>query len=160
MFRDTIRTDSYCGLHGWLCKIICIECSKFVFLAGCAQLCQAYLEPYLALADPTLIAQCALFGIPPNVSPGLYDPSNSCNLNECLTCDEEESWKIFALFAGRTRRSSGLVTVSDSPIPIDPMDLTKGVISGGFLGLKRPCGTVADIGQNLCGTLDGLLPVQ
>ena len=33
-----------------------------------------------------------------------------CTLNECLQCDEDESGPIFKQFAGRTRRTSGLLS--------------------------------------------------
>jgi len=41
---------------------------------------------------------------PPNL------PEPHCKLNECLHCDEVKSGPNFALFAGRTRRNSGLRT--------------------------------------------------
>ena len=44
----------------------------------------------------------------------LFSPANlpepSCKLNECLYCDEIQSGPQFQLFAGRTRRNSGLRT--------------------------------------------------
>ena len=44
----------------------------------------------------------------------LFTPANlpepSCKLNDCLHCDEIKSGPVFQLFAGRTRRNSGLRT--------------------------------------------------
>jgi hypothetical protein len=37
-------------------------------------------------------------------------PPPECNLNQCLECDEDNAGPIFSLFAGRTRRRSGLLS--------------------------------------------------
>jgi len=37
-------------------------------------------------------------------------PPPTCTLNPCLQCDEDEAGPIFSNFAGRTRRSSGLLS--------------------------------------------------
>lgn len=44
----------------------------------------------------------------------LSDPNNgpapSCQLNQCLQCDEDYAGPIFSSFGGRTRRRSGLLS--------------------------------------------------
>ena len=42
-------------------------------------------------------------------------PPNSTTLNKCIACDEEKSGPIFKLFAGRTRRDSGLRSSINRP---------------------------------------------
>mmetsp|Transcript_68798 Transcript_68798/g.165128 ORF Transcript_68798/g.165128 Transcript_68798/m.165128 type:complete len:273 (-) Transcript_68798:88-906(-) len=42
-------------------------------------------------------------------------PAPSCQLNACLQCDEDVAGPIFKLFAGRTRRNSGLVSAIVRP---------------------------------------------
>ena len=49
-------------------------------------------------------------------------PPPTCALNDCLSCDEKESGLIFRKFAGRTRRSAGLLSA-----------------------IARPCSEIADI---------------
>jgi hypothetical protein len=53
------------------------------------------------------IKQCiphTLLGLPPNGDPP------ECKLVDCIQCDEVNNGPIFAKFAGRTRRSSGLLS--------------------------------------------------
>ena len=109
------------------------------YLSGCTQDCNDYLDPCLALGQPELIGQCAVSGI-------YEDPAEDCLLNDCLDCDEVNSGPIFAQFSGRTRRSSGIVTVSELP--------TGTPAGSAFFGLKRECDTVANISNDICGTLD------
>ena len=135
-------------------------------LNGCTESCQAYIEPclqstcgYGGIQWPTTlppyglpdasdinclrinaqqIGACATFGFPQAQKDGIFDPPGTCNLNTCLSCDEEKSGPIFAQFAGRTRRSSGIVTVTPA--------------GSAFVGLKRECDTVANTDAGLCGT--------
>ena len=64
--------------------------------------------------------------------------TDDCVLNACLSCDELVSGSIFQLYAGRTRRKSGILTT---------VDLGGGA---GFVGLKRDCDSLADIAQIPC----------
>ena len=60
----------------------------------------------------------------------LFTPSNvgpTCDINDCIACDEHKSGPIFKLFAGRTRRSSGLRS-----------------------GIQRNCSEVANIEHRTC----------
>mmetsp|Transcript_11066 Transcript_11066/g.26307 ORF Transcript_11066/g.26307 Transcript_11066/m.26307 type:complete len:396 (+) Transcript_11066:788-1975(+) len=130
-------------------------------LNGCTDSCQAFVEPCLqdcgydgtqsplygldtnfgCLADNAQdIGLCATVGTAETA--GAFVPPGTCNLNTCLSCDEEESGETFALFAGRTRRSSGIVTVGENPSPF----------GSAFFGLKRECDTVANIDAGICGT--------
>lgn len=48
-------------------------------------------------------------GSPYNEPEGCWrDPSNGCELNACLQCDEDTAGPIFQQVAARTRRNSGL----------------------------------------------------
>jgi hypothetical protein len=67
----------------------------------------------------------------------LLQATEGCTLNNCLSCDESVSGGIFELYAGRTRRKSGIITTVD----LGP---------GGFMGLKRDCDSIADIAQIPC----------
>jgi hypothetical protein len=98
--------------------------------AGCTDACIAWLGD---ITDPTDLLDITN----PAVQALLFsanDPT-TCELHECLACDEEESGEIFKEYSGRTRRNSGILTV----VPIPP--------SGLFAGLKRPCDSIADIFQ-------------
>uniref|UniRef100_A0A7S2VCE8 Uncharacterized protein n=1 Tax=Entomoneis paludosa TaxID=265537 RepID=A0A7S2VCE8_9STRA len=58
----------------------------------------------------------------------------TCALNDCLQCDEDVSGEVFAKFAGRTRRSSGLRSA-----------------------IARTCSSMADIRQVVCPTTTALV---
>jgi hypothetical protein len=57
----------------------------------------------------------------------LNGPPPTCTLSRCLQCDEDKSGPIFTKFAGRTRRSSGLLSA-----------------------IVRPCGSIAQIQHDVC----------
>ncbi|KAL7530940.1 hypothetical protein ACHAWF_003571 [Thalassiosira exigua] len=54
-------------------------------------------------------------------------PAPECLLNDCLQCDEDESGPVFQKIAGRTRRSSGLLSA-----------------------IVRPCDELAPVEHELC----------
>jgi hypothetical protein len=91
-------------------------------LANCAPICREYAE--------SVIPQ------PPNVP-------LDCWLHPCLQCDEDASGEIFAAFAGRTRRRSGILTYLRPPRnPIPGIQVLP-------FGLKRNCTDTANISQNV-----------
>ena len=126
------------------------------YLNGCKQDCNDYLNPCLNPNLPPALSQtCPIFGLPPipqlgGPSVGIFLPG-TCDLNDCLDCDESLSGEIYGLYAGRTRRSSGIVTVFEQPTgqgaPLENL----------FFGLKRDCSTVANIDAGICGTIDELI---
>jgi len=68
----------------------------------------------------------AIKGLPNN------GPPPSCPMQECLQCDEDHSGPMFALFAGRTRRNSGLLS-----------------------SIARPCSSIVNITQvDPCSSFD------
>jgi hypothetical protein len=109
-------------------------------IKGCTEDCVGWLEDCV---PPT-------FGINPFTNASFAgDPSglacqgallqateDDCSLNDCLACDESVSGSIFQLYAGRTRRKSGILTTVD--------------FGSGFMGLKRDCDSIADIAQIPC----------
>ncbi|KAL3907948.1 MAG: hypothetical protein SGILL_008667, partial [Bacillariaceae sp.] len=85
-------------------------------------------------------------------TPPLPGDQSSCELNDCLTCDENISGEVFAKFAGRTRRNSGVLTVAESPLPPPPLMQA----TTGFIGFKRQCSSLANLAQDPCaGASDG-----
>jgi hypothetical protein len=94
---------------------------------GCTTACESWLAP--CLSNPPNQQFCNL-----RLAQAM-DPD--CTLNECLQCDDDASGTIFELYAGRTRRKSGIITTFDA----------SGMGLGPYVGLKRPCSSIADIEQ-------------
>jgi hypothetical protein len=88
----------------------------------------------------------ALFGDPlgllsdPTTAPVVYN-DKTCALVDCIDCDEESSGELFKMYAGRTRRNSGILT--SFQFDFDPRP------SKYWYGLKRPCGDIAVIQQKI-----------
>jgi hypothetical protein len=85
----------------------------------------AYIWLYDGIYDSTAcVLPCARdINEPYNIPP-------TCELNDCLQCDEVKAGPIFKLFAGRTRRRSGIESA-----------------------IQRPCGTVSRVHQAACPVL-------
>lgn len=62
-------------------------------------------------------------------------PAPDCVLNACIRCNDEFSSEIFELFAGRSRRRSGLLSTA-----------------------ARPCGSIPNIEHQACPITEPLLP--
>jgi hypothetical protein len=67
---------------------------------------------YNSLKTSASCPTCGSFAI--SMAPNNGDPP-TCELAECLQCDEDESGPIFKTFSGRTRRGSGLLSAIVRP---------------------------------------------
>jgi hypothetical protein len=113
-------------------------------VSGCAEDCILWLGD---IDDPTDLLDFSN----PTVQSLLFSANDpeTCDLNECLACDDEESGEIFKKYSGRTRRNSGILTVVPVPYPF-PAEYYQ------FAGLKRPCNSIAEIfqvyAQSICSS--------
>lgn len=101
---NLLEESMKCGFAGKMNRRLGFECFKELgFTDGCAAIwnynanntgvhCLFPCAPYTALHLPT------------------NGPPPLCKLADCLACDEEQSGPVFARFAGRTRRRSGLLS--------------------------------------------------
>ena len=108
-FGDLTNPVRDCALIGFASQQLAIEClSKVGFTPECSKI-------WLYDADNTrkdcfdICIKDWWNHVPNNI------PPNSTNLNPCLECDEVKSGPIFKLFAGRTRRDSGLKSAINRP---------------------------------------------
>lgn len=93
-----------CGFQSRLSRSLGVSCFQGLgFTEGCATV---WFYNARETADSCLF-QCllfALFGRSPNGAAPL------CELVPCIQCDEENAGPLFQIFAGRTRRNSGLLS--------------------------------------------------
>jgi hypothetical protein len=127
-------------------------------LLGCNSVCldrlALCLPPELCPSDKTCVGFPACLDHPdPNLR---LDPdfnNDDCTLEKCLDCDDKKSNEIFTLVAGRTSRRSGIITAtwidSDGNGVMEEDDL--------WVGLKRPCGSIANIFHS-GGLISGACP--
>ena len=102
---NAIRDEAtICGIKGISNALNGIQCFQdFGFTLACATTWY-YNTKTTQKFCIDLCSEMYLGGMPPN------GPPPSCNLHKCIECDEVNAGPIFAKYAGRTRRNSGLLS--------------------------------------------------
>jgi len=100
---DLTDVSTDCGFEGILNKENGIQCFvNLGFTPGCAA-AWYYNTKKTASECFAVCATTSGLGLPPV-------RARDCELSRCLACDEENAGPLFKLFAGRTRRNSGLLS--------------------------------------------------
>lgn len=114
--------------------------STLVTVEAASALQQGPLPPPGLPGIPRSCIECARTCLVDPTLPECLNPmkTNTCDLSNCFSCNEEASDPLFKKYSGRTRRNSGVVTTFSNPeLPEAP-----------FVGSsKRSCATIANVKQ-------------
>lgn len=109
-YQDLTTLGQECGVKGLTVRENGEECfqEKLGMTPGCAAIWMSNVRSTLRNCGRVCFSE-DFFDTPFN------GPAPTCELSECLQCDEDNSGDVFKTYAGRTRRRSGLISAIARP---------------------------------------------